>query len=93
MLFLDLLFGVIALIFLIFFVTQVVTPLVLSTPLFPLFRKATPLRVKVEEAETELAEKTELVRLQKRLFEVQQAQAVLQKEVDAAAAAVSKQTK
>lgn len=93
MLFLDLLFGIAAVTILVLVVTQVIAPLVLSTPFFPLFRKATPLRVKVEEAETELAEKTELVRLQKRLFEVQQAQAELQKEVDAAAAAVSKQTK
>jgi hypothetical protein len=93
MLFLDLIGIILAVTLLLLLITQVILPLFLSTPFFPLFRKTTALKTKVAEVESELEEETELVRLQKRLFEVQQARDALQKEVEAAASAISKQYK
>lgn len=81
MIFLELVGGFIALVLFIGFLTQVVMPFLFSTPFFPMFRKVTPLLVAVEEAEHELEEKTELYRLQKRLFDLNQEQAALEQKI------------
>jgi hypothetical protein len=81
MIFLELLSGVIAIFIGLFFLTQVVVPLLFSTPFFPVFRKPTPIAVEVEIAEHDLEEKTELFRLQKRLFALNQEQAALEKQI------------
>jgi hypothetical protein len=81
MVFLELLGGLIAFALFMLLLTQVIMPALFSTPFFPMFRKVTPLFVKVEEAEHELEEKTELYRLQKRLFEINQEQAALEQKI------------
>ena len=81
MVFLELLGVLLALVLLVFMVTQIVMPFLLNTPFFPLFRTVTPLLAQVEEAEHELEEKTELYRLQKRLFEINQEQAALEQKI------------
>jgi hypothetical protein len=81
MVFLELLGGLIAFALFMLLLTQVIMPGLFSTPFFPMFRKVTPLLVKVEEAEHELEEKTELYRLQKRLFEINQEQAALEQKI------------
>jgi hypothetical protein len=60
------------------FVTQIVIPFVKGTPFFPQFRKITPLKVKIEDAEIELEETTELVHLQKQLDEINRRKAELE---------------
>ena len=81
MIFLELVGGFVALVLFIGFLTQVVMPFLFSTPFFPMFRKVTPLLVAVEEAEHELEEKTELYRLQMRLFDLNQEQAALEQKI------------
>jgi sensor histidine kinase YesM len=81
MIFLELVGGFVALVLFIGFLTQIVMPFLFSTPFFPMFRKVTPLLVAVEEAEHELEEKTELYRLQKRLFDLNQEQAALEQKI------------
>jgi hypothetical protein len=86
MIFLELLSGVLAIVICLFFLTQVILPLLFSTPFFPMFRKPTPISVEVETAEHNLEEKTELFRLQKRRFELNQEQAALDKKIAEATA-------
>ena len=81
MVFLELLGAIIAFALFMLLLTQVIMPGLFSTPFFPMFRLVTPLLVKVEEAEHELEEKTELYRLQKRLFEINQEQVALEKRI------------
>lgn len=81
MVFLELLGAIIAFALFMLLLTQVIMPALFSTPFFPMFRKVTPLLVKVEEAEHELEEKTELYRLQKRLFDLNQEQAALEQKI------------
>lgn len=81
MIFLELVGGFVALVLFIGFLTQIVMPFLFSTPFFPMFRKVTPLLVAVEEAEHELEEKTELYRLQKRMFDLNQEQAALEQKI------------
>jgi len=81
MVFLELLGAIIGFALFMLLLTQVIMPGLFSTPFFPMFRKVTPLLVKVEEAEHELEEKTELYRLQKRLFEINQEQAALEQKI------------
>jgi sensor histidine kinase YesM len=81
MVFLEMLGILIAMVLLVLLLTQVIMPFLLSTPFFPMFRTVTPLLVKVEEAEHELEEKTELYRLQKRLFDLNQEQAALEQKI------------
>ena len=81
MVFLELLGAIIAFTLFMLLLTQVIMPALFSTPFFPMFRKVTPLLVKVEEAEHELEEKTELYRLQKRLFDLNQEQAALEQKI------------
>ena len=81
MIFLELIGGLVAFVLFVGFLTQVIMPFLFSTPFFPMFRKVTPLLVKVEEAEHELEEKTELYRLQKRLFDLNQEQAALEQKI------------
>jgi len=76
---LELVIIAFAITILILFATQVVIPLRKGIPLFPLFRKETPLKVKVEEAEKELEETTELVMLQEQLEEINRRKAELEK--------------
>jgi hypothetical protein len=89
MIFLELVGGILALVLFVWFLTQVVMPFLFSTPFFPMFRKVTPLLVAVEEAEHELEEKTELYRLQKRLFDLNQEQAALEQKIVEASAVKS----
>lgn len=58
--------------------TQVVLPLRDGTPLFPLLRKATPLHAAVDDAEKELEEQTELVRLKEQLDKINRRKAELE---------------
>ena len=81
MIFLELIGGLVAFVLFVGFLTQVIMPFLFSTPFFPMFRKVTPLLVAVENAEHALDEKTELYRLQKRLFEINQEQAALEKQI------------
>ena len=81
MVFIELVGGVTAFVLFLLLLTQVVIPFICRTPSFPLFRKATPLLEAVKEAEHELEEKTELYRLQKRLFELNQEQAALEQKI------------
>ena len=81
MVFLEILGTLISIVLLLLLLTQVLMPALLSTPFFPMFRKVTPLLVAVEEAEHELEEKTELYRLQKRLFDLNQEQAALEQKI------------
>lgn len=81
MVFLELLGAIIAFALFMLLLTQVIMPALFSTPFFPMFRKVTPLLVAVENAEHALEEKTELYRLQKRLFEINQEQAALEKQI------------
>lgn len=81
MIFIELVGGLLAFVLFVLFLTQVVMPFLFSTPFFPMFRKVTPLLVAVEEAEHELEEKTELYRLQKRLFDLNQEQAALEQKI------------
>ena len=81
MIFIELVGGLLAFVLFVLFLTQVVMPFLFSTPFFPMFRKVTPLLVAVEEAETQLQEKTELYRLQKRLFDLNQEQAALEQKI------------
>jgi len=81
MVILELLGILVGLALLLLVITQIVMPLFLQTPFFPLFRKETPLREAVEEAEHTLEEKTELYRLQKRLFDLNQEQTALEKQI------------
>ena len=81
MVFLELLGAIIAFALFMLLLTQVIMPALFSTPFFPMFRKVTPLLVAVEEAEHELEEKTELYRLQKRLFDLNQEQAALEQKI------------
>jgi sensor histidine kinase YesM len=81
MVFLEMLLILLAMVLLVLLLTQVVMPFLFNTPFFPMFRTVTPLLVKVEEAEHELEEKTELYRLQKRLFDLNQEQAALEQKI------------
>ena len=81
MVFLVLVGGFVAFVLFVGFLTQVVMPFLYSTPFFPMFRKVTPLLVAVEEAEHDVEEKTELIRLRKRLFALNQEQAALEKQI------------
>ena len=81
MIFLELIGGLVAFVLFVGFLTQVIMPFLFSTPFFPMFRKVTPLLVAVENAEHALEEKTELYRLKKRLFEINQEQAALEKQI------------
>lgn len=81
MVFLELLGAIIAFALFMLLLTQVIMPALFSTPFFPMFRKVTPLLVQVEKAEHELEEKTELYRLQKRLFDLNQEQAALEQKI------------
>ena len=81
MVFLELLGAIIAFALFMLLLTQVIMPALFSTPFFPLFRSVTPLLVQVEKAEHELEEKTELYRLQKRLFDLNQEQAALEQKI------------
>lgn len=81
MIFLELIGGLVAFVLFVGFLTQVIMPFLFSTPFFPMFRKVTPLLVAVEEAEHDVEEKTELIRLRKRLFALNQEQAALEKQI------------
>ena len=48
-------------------------------PLFPDFRKSTPMKEEVSKAEKELEEQTELVRLNEQLVEIYRRKAELEK--------------
>lgn len=74
-LFLGLVIGGIALLLL----TQVILPLIFGTGFFPLFRKASPFKKQVSDAEHELEEKAELVRLETQLQELNRRKAELEK--------------
>lgn len=62
------------------FATQVVIPVKNGTPLFPFFRKETPLKKLVDEAEMTLEEQTELARLNEQLAIINRRKAELEKE-------------
>jgi hypothetical protein len=81
MVFLEVLGSVIALVLFVALLTQVIMPFLFNTPFFPMFRSTTPLLEKVEEAEHNVEEQTELLRLQKRLFDLNQEQAALEKQI------------
>lgn len=74
---LFLVLGVAAL--LILLVTQICVPMQLNTPLFPTFRKSTPMKDMVDKAEKELEEQTELERLNRQLDEINRRKAELEK--------------
>ena len=78
MVFLELIGLIIALTLFLLFITQVMMPFLFTTPFFPMFRTITPMHVAVEKAEHELEEKTELYRLQKRLFDLNIEQVALE---------------
>lgn len=78
MLFLYICIAVVIYLILLVAVTQIVLPYKRGTPLFPFFRKTTPLKEKVEEAEKELQEQTELAILQEELDEINRRKAQLE---------------
>ena len=61
------------------FATQIVIPLFKGTPMFPLFRKKTPIKAQIEQAENELAEMTELAVITEKLEEINRRKAELEK--------------
>ncbi len=66
---------------LLFIFTQVVSPLMKSKPLFPLFRSS-PTKARVEEARDQLADLKEEVEVTKDLRQVEAEKAELQKQLD-----------
>ena len=70
MLLLELLGVLITLLFFTFLITQVVMPLIFTTPFFPLFRKSTLLSEEVKTTEKKLEETVEQYRLARRLEDV-----------------------
>ncbi len=81
MVFLELIGGLIAIVLCLGLLTQVIMPALFSTPFFPMFRKESPLLTEVTAAEHDVEEKTELIRLRKRLFELNQEQAALEQQI------------
>ena len=76
---LELLLILMAVMLLLFMITQVVIPLVRGTPFFPQFRKSTPLKEQVVTAERELEEITEYVHLKEDLGEINRRKAQLER--------------
>ena len=66
---------------LLFVFTQVISPLMKSKPLFPLFRSS-KIKERVEEAREELADLKEEVEVTKDLRQVEAEKAALQKQLD-----------
>lgn len=58
--------------------TQIILPYARGTPLFPLFRSKSDLKTRVEEAEKNLQETTELVILEEQLKEINRRKAQLE---------------
>lgn len=75
---LELVIGILWLVIILLFVTQVILPYILGTPYFPLFREKTPLKEEVVKTEKELEETTELVVLQGQLNEINRRKAQLE---------------
>ena len=76
---LELLVIVLGFALFLFILTQIVLPMIFNMPLFPNFRKTTPLKVQVDAAEKELEEQTELTRLNEQLLEINRRKAQLEK--------------
>ena len=72
-----LVFVAIGVLFLIF-ITQILVPLFRGTPFFPQFRKVTPLKTEVKNAEHALEETTEYVALKEKLNEINRRKADLE---------------
>ncbi len=77
--FLELLILIVILLLVVMFITQVIIPMYIGTPLFPQFRPSTPLKEQVAAAEKELYESTEYMHLKESLEEINRRKAELEK--------------
>lgn len=72
-------YAAVCLLLVLLFATQIAIPLYKGTPMFPLFRKKTPIKVQIDQAEKELAEMTELTAITEKLEEINRRKAELEK--------------
>jgi len=79
MVLLDIIVLALVFVFFLLFLSEIALPMAFGMPLFPDFRKSTPMKEEVSKAEKELEEQTELVRLNEQLVEIYRRKAELEK--------------